>query len=271
MPTNVACPKCSTKYKIPDKLLGKAVKCQKCGASFRVGGKKPAAAPAGQTSAKSNRPTTKSSELAKFGLDGPIRSDDLDIFDSSPASAPPPNALGNHALDPGFVPPQPKDENAEVDPNELFVNPALAPKKKKKMSIDSYQPTRERLGDFDGEPFVFKDAIKLPWFLLLMVLGVVALICTVVPYMLGPEYAWITFVGMGICGLASFVVNMWGLVLAYQTTGEVVTLILCLFVPFYFLYFLIVNWSAMKPFAAAAGVCLITCLFHVPFLFLNTY
>ena len=179
--------------------------------------------------------------------------------------------LGNHAMDPGFTAPQPKDEDGEVDPNELFVNPALAPKKKKKMSIDSYQPTRERLDDYKGEPFVFKDAIKEPWFVVLMVLGFVTLCCTVIPYFMGPQYKFITFIGMSICGVTAAVANFWGLFLAYKTTETPITLVLCLLVPFYFIYFVIVNWSAMKPYALTIIVCIVMQVFHIPFLFLNSF
>ena len=105
MPT-IACPKCQTKYQLPESALGKAVKCQKCGSTFRT--KPPAAAAApGQPVAKSPnplaRPQASPEELARLGIDGPLRRQ-ADIFSSPPPPQRGPNPLGNFVLeDPGFA------------------------------------------------------------------------------------------------------------------------------------------------------------------------
>ena len=102
MPATIACPKCQTKYKIPDSALGKPIKCQKCGAGFRT------QAPAGQPQATTQRPSGTASsqhdekELARYGIEGPLKRQ-ADIF-SVPPPPPRANPLGNFVLeDPGFA------------------------------------------------------------------------------------------------------------------------------------------------------------------------
>lgn len=99
MPATIACPKCQTRYKLPDSALGKPIKCQKCGASFRT--QRPAGQAAVGAASVSAKPQASQQELAKYGIEGPLKRQ-ADIF-----SAPPPQrggALGNFALeDPGFA------------------------------------------------------------------------------------------------------------------------------------------------------------------------
>lgn len=113
MPVSIACPKCKTKYQLPDSALGKPVKCQKCGASFRTSAPpqiagKPATSQ--QLSTKKSQPQAAVSkvlqpsqqDISKMGIQGTIKKQ-ADIF-----SAPPPptrsNPLGNFSIeDPGFA------------------------------------------------------------------------------------------------------------------------------------------------------------------------
>ena len=113
MPVSIACPKCKTKYRLPDSALGKPVKCQKCGASFRTSAPPQTTgnpAPTRQLSTKKSQPQTAVSkvlqpsqqEISKMGIQGAIKKQ-ADIF-----SAPPPptrsNPLGNFSIeDPGFA------------------------------------------------------------------------------------------------------------------------------------------------------------------------
>ncbi len=113
MPVSIACPKCKTKYRLPDSALGKPVKCQKCGASFRTSAPPQTTgnpAPSQQLSTKKSQPQTAVSkvlqpsqqEISKMGIQGAIKKQ-ADIF-----SAPPPptrsNPLGNFSIeDPGFA------------------------------------------------------------------------------------------------------------------------------------------------------------------------
>jgi hypothetical protein len=83
MPIVTACPKCQSKYQLPDKALGKAIECQKCGHKFPVAqtGQPIAAAAAVSSGSAAGKiaataaqvASASANELAKFGLDGPLR------------------------------------------------------------------------------------------------------------------------------------------------------------------------------------------------------
>ncbi len=148
MPVSIACPKCKTKYRLPDSALGKPVKCQKCGASFRTSAPPQIAgkpAPSQQLSTKKAQPQTAVSkvlqpsqqDISKMGIQGTIKKQ-ADIF-----SAPPPptrsNPLGNFSIeDPGFadleVAKQEVQEEVKSDGMESILgNPyASGPAKKSK-------------------------------------------------------------------------------------------------------------------------------------------
>ncbi|MFT7631499.1 MAG: putative Zn finger-like uncharacterized protein [Mariniblastus sp.] len=100
MPT-IACPKCQTKYELPESALGKSVKCQKCNATFRTAAPGPGKQAAVPVAGGPAQPSA--GELAKMGIDGPLKRQ-ADIFSSPP---PPPqrgNPLGNFVIeDPGFA------------------------------------------------------------------------------------------------------------------------------------------------------------------------
>ena len=140
MPTAVACPKCKTKYSLPDQLLGKPVKCKSCNTMFKVA--PPAAAGAAQQPARkpaATVPQVNQAELAQMGLDGPINRQP-ELF----GEIPPPqagNPLGNHVVvDPGFAEIESDVGNEEPgeDPiTSIFQNPALEssqPKRRVKKS-----------------------------------------------------------------------------------------------------------------------------------------
>lgn len=113
MPITIACPKCQTKYSLPESSLGKALKCQKCGAGFKTSapGQAQGQVPAKtQTQPKQPRAATSSAdasrrqraqEMKKLGIDGPLVRQG-DIF--GPALPQGAGQLGNFAAeDPGFV------------------------------------------------------------------------------------------------------------------------------------------------------------------------
>lgn len=110
MPLPAVCPKCKKQYQLPDQLAGKSVKCNACGNAFSVGAPAaPALAAASKATAaagKSTRPgsgVAGNSELAKFGIDGPIVRMSTDIFADAPQPPRQGDALGNFAAeDPGF-------------------------------------------------------------------------------------------------------------------------------------------------------------------------
>ena len=101
-------------------------------------------------------------------MDGPI-SQSENIFNAD-AAVPDegPDPLGNLALDPGFSKKTVDEEDQEPEVGDLFENPALAPKRKKKKKEFHYEPQKQTLDDFTPEPFEFRKAIKEVWFLLLI-------------------------------------------------------------------------------------------------------
>ena len=117
MPVTIACPKCQTKYKLPESSLGKALKCQKCGAGFKTRAPGQAGgSPARQVQGKAGAQPTKqpqkpaaptdasqrqrSQEMKNLGIDGPLVRQG-DIF--GPALPQGAGQLGNFAAeDPGF-------------------------------------------------------------------------------------------------------------------------------------------------------------------------
>ncbi len=104
MSLNIACPHCQTRYKIPEKALGKKVKCTSCNKAFSA----KAASTATQTKATQTGRKTAASRtgpapdtLAKMGL-GAIRKQPEIFGGPSPAG---PDPLRNHVVqDPGFSP-----------------------------------------------------------------------------------------------------------------------------------------------------------------------
>jgi hypothetical protein len=148
MPVSIACPKCKTKYRLPDSALGKPLKCQKCGAGFRAPAPQQITEKPGQAqqlSTKASQPQQAVSkvlqpsqqDISKMGIEGAIKRQ-ADIF-----SAPPPptrsNPLGNFSIeDPGFadleVVKQEVEEEVRSDGMESILgNPyASGPAKKSK-------------------------------------------------------------------------------------------------------------------------------------------
>ena len=124
MPLTVACPGCQSKYSLPDKLLGKKIKCKKCGKAFAT---KPKSNPAGAANRSPQKPPAPSrsraasgpaaSELAKLGLDGPLGRQP-DIFESAPPAGKA-DPLRNHVLeDFGFGESSTKKKKATSDDSE---------------------------------------------------------------------------------------------------------------------------------------------------------
>lgn len=112
MPLTATCPKCSQQYQLPEQLAGKNVKCKACGAAFVVGGgqaDRPAPATAARTPAVSGAGAVgvdgaAASELAKYGIDGPIVRTSTDVFADASKPARQAEGLGNFAgEDPGFA------------------------------------------------------------------------------------------------------------------------------------------------------------------------
>ena len=136
MPIVVACPKCKKKYKLPDNMLGKGVKCTQCETQFKAPvpkskTKTPQGDPRKRAAAQQAQ-AQQAKALKAMGVEGTIERQ-ADIFSGTggmPGTADP---LGNHIIDdPGFgggdadlqLAPQPTDK--PDDPMAtMFSNPAL--------------------------------------------------------------------------------------------------------------------------------------------------
>ena len=102
MPATIACPKCQTKYQLPDSALGKPIKCKKCGAGFRTQAPAGQSKPASRQPSKDVGPQANDQELARYGIEGRLKRQ-ADIF-AAPPLPPRANPLGNFVLeDPGFA------------------------------------------------------------------------------------------------------------------------------------------------------------------------
>lgn len=243
MPIQIACPKCNAKYQVSSKFQGKVVKCQKCNTSFKVAAQSAAA----QNKTESNIPAQ---EYHKLGIDGPITSRAPDLFDSPPPQGHAANMLGNHAMDPGFSAAPPKPQ-ADVEPqvSDLFTNPALdqqKPKKKSQVLIDPKKPRKKK-----GSSKKKKKLTQQVWFLLLITLLPLTLLCTIPIMFLGSGWSMLAAIPFGFSIIAGMAVGIWGLILAHEATGDVTTIILCLLVPFFMLYIIIVHWRVMQHYVYA--------------------
>lgn len=145
MPAVVACPKCSKKYKLPDKMLGKGVKCSQCETQFKAAApKRAAASPDPRAKTASNAAAAakarRAQELKALGVEGSIDRP-ADVFTGA-AMAGTNDPLGNHVIDdPGFGDGaeailKPAEVVKPDDPNaSMFSNPALAKTQKKQKIV----------------------------------------------------------------------------------------------------------------------------------------
>ena len=256
MPAAVACPKCKKKYTVPDHLLGKPVKCAGCGNTFKTA----AAARAGTSAQHAPSPEAiaarekaqalarqRAEGLKRLGIDSAIQTEP-DIFaGATPARGPDP--LANHMVeDPGFAKasgPVRTEEVADVEDEDpmaqMFVNPALASdSKKKNRSTGGKRPPMA----MSSQPWLLLTVVFVPVFAALMGLKLGGI--------LSPETAaLLTTIACGLFVLACLAIYVWGLMLVYRTTPNVLQLLLCALVPFYIIYYIIIHWDDMKSFAYA--------------------
>lgn len=146
MPVIAGCPKCQARYNLPDKYVGTTIKCKKCQSPFKVAAasanppaktpirEKVAVAAASKSSA--SRDPSVNSLYAEFGLDGPLKKPNNDVFAGLkplPAKKGAADTLTNYAAeDPGFAEPEAAEaaakSAAESDNSGLsgvLANPAL--------------------------------------------------------------------------------------------------------------------------------------------------
>lgn len=259
MPVSVACPSCKKKYTLPDKMLGKPVKCPACNAQFRIPAAKAGTKAAGQ--AKTIDPAQaaaqkkaqalkarQANELKQMGVEGGI-SKAPDVFAGAGAAAGTPDPLSNFVVEDFGFGEQDSSDIADEAKNEkpvdesmaaMYANPALANKAEKRTVRKLKQPQRA----MTNEPWFLLTVVFVPLFLILMALSWFE----VLPE--GTSYT-VAMIVTGLFSLATVAIWIWGMMLVYKTTPDILQLLLCIFVPFYIIYYLIVHWADMKSYGFA--------------------
>ena len=262
MPAAVACPKCKKKYSLPDKMLGKVVKCSNCTTKFKTPAPRagqPAKAATNPQAAKAAS-NARAAEMRKLGIDGPIQRAP-DLFDSGvkPRKGEG-DPLANHIVgDPGFAQvdlPQQKVEET-VDPlADMYANPAIQQEKvssvprgtgKKAGKKAGKKKRKKSQGTFASKIWLWIPTIFIPIFILGIVLSFFA----------PTPAAIIVGIAYGIFSLTGTAIGIWALVETYKVSESVAQLLLSIFVPFYILYFFATNWQPMKDvgYAFIAFIC----------------
>lgn len=262
MPLAVACPKCKKQYNLPDKFLGKPVKCTECATQFKVpAGKgqpassaKPGAGAAANPRAAANQQAAakrrqaqaaaqqKAKELQQLGVDGPIRRSP-DVFDGLGQAKGTPDPLANHLIeDPGFgettVKRETSDINETADPMAgMFENPALqAPKKKRKAGKGK---KKSGAAAWYLDPMTFTLAVMVP-------LGIVVAVIAGTKILPSGICFAIACIGFALVYLASFANFIWACILVYQETESVLQVLLTVFIPAFILWPIVKYWSTMR-------------------------
>ena len=252
MPAVVACPKCKKKFKLPDEMLGKNVKCPSCEILFKVPGPRSAASPANaqpqrQADARKQQAARAQAQaLQAMGVQGNIERP-ADLFSGGAGMPGTADPLANHVIqDPGFgdgadIAIAPKKIQKSDNPYEsMFTNPALEQKKTKKLATGKKGKKAESTS-LIAEPWFWLTVTFLPLFLLSILFSSTGML---------PESAnaMFTFATYGLYALVSVGIGIWGFIVVYQVSESVAQLLLCIFIPFYMLYFLWKNWESMKSY-----------------------
>ena len=220
MPVQIACPKCSKRYSLPDTALGKAVKCKSCGTTFRTKkpgqAQPPAASPANAQPTRSAQPAA-SEDLSQFGIDGGFQKE-ADIFSSPP---PPPQALagfGNYAEeDPGFdedaVVAQVKSEQKEgesLNPYQSILNNPALRQVKKSGKKDSSNAVKIRKQHIEQETEIKE------WGLVMMVLGVLSALLSLVIGVYSVFFATAVVPEEGVALTVTFLVILFAVIMFFN-------------------------------------------------------
>ncbi len=261
MPVAVACPKCKKKYSLPDELLGKPVKCTSCATQFKTPARTapgPAAAKAATVAAARAAAQQKARELAqknaaelkKLGVDGLIQRAP-DVFAGTTSMQGTPDPLANHMIeDPGFgdrTSALAAIESGVLPDNPLasmFANPALEKPKTRKNPSGS-KPRKKKRPKWHAQPWFLLVAIFVPVHVIVLVLLTQT---QWIPANIAPTIAWVV---IGIFALVNLMVALWGLSVV-AAEGDGLQVALCVLVPGYMIYFIIMHWSAMRDFTFAS-------------------
>jgi len=218
MPITVLCSGCSAKLAAPDRAAGKNVKCPKCQTLIAIPAQtpQPEAEPKFEVIEPPERPAAPARK----------RDRDQDDDDATPLS------LEREEKAERPKPRKRRDEDDAEDDREP------RPRRKKSSSRRSFEePSRRRSRRRSGgNPLaglgsggVIGAAVVGLW-LIGLVLGLIWPVALILP--------------AGIGYLVAFVGGIWFLIIAF--TDNAVQGLLCLFVPFYSLFYLISNWDSCK-------------------------
>ena len=257
MPIDFACSSCGKKYRVADAMAGKSVRCQGCSAVVKVPAGATASVPA-KTAAK-GAPAKISSADDPFGLGSLGGKEDLFAGAGAPRGGDP---LGDPLVeDYGFasVEEQANPVAAEETKRRFAENPVLVEQRKaeeerrRRWAAASENPymreaeaaisgkSVDPLSKGDGDGGASTNVVLL---LMVILLGA-ASIGTAIGV---PDTGfWISLIGMVLCGIIGGIAEIWGIILAFQTSSkEIWKPVLYLLLPPYRLIYWVQNWSVMN-------------------------
>ncbi|HVS35098.1 MAG TPA: hypothetical protein VMS17_05915 [Gemmataceae bacterium] len=208
----IQCPGCSKKLGIPDTMAGRVAACPQCNHRFRVPAPKD---PQPEAEADEDRVAASPRPAPPAKKRRPPQEEEEGIVKA-------PRRRAKDEDDEGDEPPRRRPEPEDVDED------APRPKRRKK------KRRRKQAAMFGGLSPLIIGAIAVVGVCLL--LGVVSFF---VPFL--------ALVPLAVGGTLSAVGGVWFLIVAFQ--DDATAGLLCIFVPFYSLYYLISHWDEeMKPF-----------------------
>ena len=212
MPFNVNCPGCNHRYNLSDEFRGKAIRCKKCNAAFRLPAAQPAATATTATNAAPGTPQPKTPQQGN-------------------------DPLANHVVaDPGF---------AEIDPSRFASKEPVGDQNFAESMAAFDAPTVRSKSNGSGKesPSTGKKFVGSPSFYALIVGSVLLIICSVVAFLI-PQGPWIVMACVAVFVIVANVAQIFAIHDVYSRTPD--KLILYLFVPFYQLYYIFKYWDHTK-------------------------
>ena len=250
MPTIVACPKCKTRYQLPDGVLGKPIKCKSCGTAFQTKATAPVGAPAVVASDKRIAPASlpagrqsadkATNELARFGLDGPLNRQPDVFFGVTPLPRQSPDLLGNHASEPGFgeaetfkrtKPAVADEDKSKVHQAEFLTNPALRAE------------TKKNRGSQGGKKQVIAPFYRQIWFIVSLGFPLLLALILLFTFFLPTAGGYLLSGYIVLALLSGLLIGLWNFSNCMNSADDTLELILFFLIPFYAIYFWIKHWS----------------------------
>jgi HEAT repeats len=239
------CPGCKKSYEIDGRLAGKKSRCRQCGEVFRIPVPtarviEPAAPPPSPPAAPAPQPSWRATPVADPVVDEPVIGRTPRPAASEPARASRPslrNAETGTTIQPTVSRGKPAPVPSEFD-GDLPPPPRMR-----------YRPVRRRAESDGSEGDVELGGTVLGWFLLL---SAVATLAMYIYFALGEPgaelrvriFLWCS----GITGLAALCLWLWGVIwlLCLAFREDLGQGLLCAFVPFYAILFVLRRWEERK-------------------------